>query len=335
MKVERIKLKLLFLPVMLLIMACTGSKTHEPSASDKVDTLVATPAFNGDSAFAFVVAQCDFGPRVPGSTAHDACAEWIKQQFASFGMLVTEHQATVRGYDGAQMLCRNIISRMNHDASSRILITAHWDSRAWADNDPDPDNHHSPVMAANDGASGVAVMLEMARVMATMPPATGVDFVCFDVEDQGRPQWADAGDDDDNADFWCLGSRAWAESAYAEGYTARFAINLDMVGGRDARFAREGYSLRQAASVVELIWTTASRLGHSMLFTSSTGGYVMDDHVSVSQLAGIPAADIIPNVDYQRSSFGRTWHTIDDTPENIDPRVMAAVGETLLQIIYR
>ena len=112
MKVERIKLKLLFLPVMLLIMACTGSKTHEPSASDKVDTLVATPAFNGDSAFAFVVAQCDFGPRVPGSTAHDACAEWIKQQFASFGMLVTEHQATVRGYDGAQMLCRNIISRI-------------------------------------------------------------------------------------------------------------------------------------------------------------------------------------------------------------------------------
>ena len=320
----------------LALSACNGrATTGTTSVTPTTDTLVAAPTFNADSAMSYLRRQCDFGPRVPGTAAHRACGEWISRAFAATGARTADHNTTVRGYDGKEMPCRNIMAFANPDAGPRILITAHWDSRAWADNDPDADNHRTPVPAANDGASGIAVMLELARLIADMPPAIGVDFVCFDAEDQGHPQWDDSYDDEaDEAGFWCLGSRAWAEEAFSRGYTARFAINLDMVGGRGARFAVEGYSQRSAPSVAQLVWAKAALLGHDDIFTNTTGGYVMDDHVSVIQLANIPAIDIIPNVDDPRSSFGRTWHTLSDTPDAIDPDILAAVGQTILQVIY-
>lgn len=318
---------------LLMTWACTGTRT--PSAANDATPLAEAPQFCADTAFAYICAQCDFGPRVPGSQAHTACGDWIRQQFEAAGAATGEHRTTVRAYDGTQTPCRNIMAHVNPDAQTRILITAHWDSRAWADNDPADANHRTPVLAANDGASGVAVMLEMARLMSAAPPAIGVDFVCFDVEDQGHPQWAEDYDEEaDETGFWCLGSRAWAEEAFDRGYSARFAVNLDMVGGRGARFCVEGYSARNARAVVDLVWNTAARLGHSSLFPATNSGYVMDDHVPLIQLARIPAIDIIPNVEGARSSFGPTWHTTADTPENIDPDVLAAVGQTLLQVIY-
>ena len=317
----------------LLLLSCTGRT--KPSATADTIALAPAPAFVADSAMAYVVAQCDFGARVPGSAAHDACGDWIAKKFASFGAEVSELRTTLKGYDGQPLPCRNIQARLNPDATDRILITAHWDSRAWADNDRTPANRHTPVLAANDGASGVAVMLEMARLISETGLNYGVDFVCFDLEDQGTPQWAeDNGEGDEETGFWCLGSNYWAEQAFAVGYRSRFAINLDMVGGRDSRFLMEGFSKRYGQTLVNMIWHLAEQLGFGTYFPLRSSGYVTDDHLPINRIAGIPAIDIIPNIDSPRSSFGPTWHTIDDTPENIDPEVMRAVGQTLLQLIY-
>ena len=324
---------LLFL---LLFSACTGTTKSGSSTADTIH-LAAAPTFVADSAMAYVVAQCDFGARVPGSAAHDACGDWIVSQFQRFGAEVSELRTSLKGYDGKAMPCRNIQARLNPDAADRILITAHWDSRAWADNDRNAANHHTPVLAANDGASGVAVMLEMARLISTKGLNYGVDFVCFDLEDQGTPQWADDSSDegDEDTGFWCLGSKYWAEQAFAVGYHARYAINLDMVGGRDSRFLMEGFSRHYGQTLVNMIWHLAEQLGYGAYFPLRNTGYVTDDHVPINRIAGIPAIDIIPHFeDLFSSSFGPTWHTVNDTPENIDLEVMRAVGQTLLQLIY-
>ena len=319
----------LFTLSLLTLFSCTG-KTKRSTEADTI-ALAPAPAFAVDSAMAYIEAQCAFGPRVPGSAAHKACGDWIAAKFQSFGCQVVELNTTVVGYDGTNMPCRNIQARLNPDAADRILLTAHWDSRAWADHDADDANHRTPVMAANDGASGVAVMLEVARSIAAAGLSYGVDFVCFDVEDQGTPEWAESGADDD---IWCLGSKSWAEQAFAIGYQARYGINLDMVGGRGGRFAMEGFSRRYASTLVGLVWHLAHQLGYGEYFPLTEAGYVTDDHLPVNTIAHIPAIDIIAHQEGADSSFGPTWHTTSDTPENIDPAVMQAVGQTLLQLIY-
>ena len=315
----------------LLLPSCTG-KTARSTFADTI-SLATAPVFMADSAMNSIIRQCAFGARVPGSAAHEACGDWIVQQFQQYGAVVTEQRTQLAGYDGHQLPCRNIMASVNPEAIDRVLITAHWDSRAWADNDREKSNHHTPVLAANDGASGVAVMLEMARVIPQQELDFGVDFVCFDLEDQGVPQWAEE-DDDDVFNYWCLGSRHWANEAYATGYSARYAINLDMVGGRGARFQMESFSQQFASPLVNMVWHLAAQLGYGDFFPLRRGGYVTDDHVSVSQFARIPAIDIVPHVSDSHSSFGPTWHTVDDTPENIDPAVLKAVGQTLLQLLY-
>lgn len=323
---------ILHLSLISLLASCTGRRTSRSTSADTI-ALAPAPTFSADSALAFIEAQCAFGPRVPGSTAHEACGDWIAAKFTALGATVSQQHTQVTGYDGRPLPCRNIMASMNPEATDRVLITAHWDSRAWADNDRDDANHHTPVSAANDGASGVAVMLEMARVLPQQPLVCGVDFVCFDVEDQGTPQWAET-DDDEQQSFWCLGSRYWANEAYANGYSARYAINLDMVGGRGARFEMEGFSCQFASPLVNMVWHLADQMGFGEYFPLRKGGYVTDDHVSVSQLARIPSIDIVPHVSDGHSSFGPTWHTVSDTPENIDPAVLKAVGQTILQLLY-
>jgi len=317
--------------VFVLTLVSCGSRTTKLTEADTI-AIKPAPAFMADSAMAYVEAQCAFGPRVPGTSAHKVCGDWIIAKFKEMGAEVSELQTTLTGYDGQPLPCRNIQARLFPEAADRVLLTAHWDSRAWADNDPDPQNHKTPVLAANDGASGVAVMMEIARAIHETGLNYGIDFVCFDVEDQGVPQWEESSDEDD--DFWCLGSKYWAEQAYAVGYRARYAINLDMVGGRGGRFAMEGFSQRYGQTLVDMVWHLAHQLGFSDYFPLREAGFVTDDHLPINQIAHIPAIDIIPHVDGGPSSFGPTWHTLNDTPENIDPEVMRAVGQTLLQLIY-
>ena len=296
------------------------------------------PSFNADSAYAFIKALCDFGPRDINSRGHDLCGEWIVSKFKEYGCKVTTQTATLAGYDGTKLRSRNIMASINPEATTRILLCAHWDSRPWADNDPDSANWRKPILAANDAASGVAVMLELARIIGkskdekAFNKQLGIDFVCFDAEDWGTPQWADVAD---NADSWALGAQYWSKNL-PQGYEARYGILLDMVGGVGAKFYREGMSMQYAPEIVKKVWRAAREVGFGSYFPKEDGGVITDDHVPVNQFAKIPTIDIIPYyADCQQSSFGPTWHTLADNMENIDKNTLKAVGQTLVQVIYK
>lgn len=296
------------------------------------------PSFNADSAYAFTKAQCDFGPRDMNSRGHDLCGEWIVSKFKKYGCKVTTQTATLAGYDGTKLRSRNIMASITPEATTRILLCAHWDSRPWADNDPDSANWRKPILAANDAASGVAVMLELARIIGkskdekAFNKQLGIDFVCFDAEDWGTPQWADVAD---NADSWALGAQYWSKNL-PQGYEARYGILLDMVGGVGAKFYREGMSMQYAPEIVKKVWRAAREVGFGSYFPKEDGGVITDDHVPVNQFAKIPTIDIIPYyADCQQSSFGPTWHTLADNMENIDKNTLKAVGQTLVQVIYK
>ena len=326
--------------VVLLLAACSSAKKTQAD-----ETTAVSIEFNADSAYQFCAAQCAFGPRTMNSEAHELCAAWIKRQFEYYGYQVTLQQAELKGYDGTLLHSTNIIATApattpatTPGASApgipRILICAHWDSRPWADNDPDSANWHKPVMAANDGASGVAVMLELARLLQQNDsvPVT-VDFICFDAEDWGTPQWSG----ESEADSWALGAQYWA--ANTPGASApsnyRYAILLDMVGGQGAKFYHEGFSLKYARPVVEKVWQAASAAGYGSFFPNVEGGYVTDDHIPVNEKAGIPCIDIINHYpDCQQSSFGPTWHTVADDMQHIDKNTLKAVGQTLVQLLF-
>lgn len=291
------------------------------------------PSFSADSAYAFCEAQCAFGPRTMNSDAHELCGQWIVGKFRQYGMEVQEQKTVLKGYDGTSLRATNIIASYKPELSERILLCAHWDSRPWADNDPDTANWRKPVMAANDGASGVAVMVEIARLLAAQDSLSiGVDFVCFDAEDWGTPQWSEQQDD---AGTWALGAAYWSAHPHKEGYTALYGILLDMVGGQGSLFYQELVSKQHAQAVVDKVWKAAETVGYGSFFPKNDGGMITDDHVPVNETLGIPTIDIIafyPNC--VQSSFGPTWHTINDTMENIDRTTLQAVGQTVIQTLF-
>lgn len=317
---------------LLMLASCKNQSQSSSTESAQNDTTAVTQVnFNADSAYATVVAQCAFGPRVPNSEAHSRCADYILHRFRERGLEVTEQRADLRAWDGKVLHARNLIASYRPEVADRIIICTHWESRPWADADPDSAKHHQPVMAANDGASGVAVMLEVARLLGELNPKVGIDFICFDAEDYGAPYWADEDAPTDGSD-WCLGSQYWSRNPHKEGYTARYGILLDMVGGEDARFRYEGVSMRYASDVLVRTWDAARRAGAAELFLPEEGGYAQDDHVPMNEVAGIPTIDIIPCLEGVHS-FGATWHTTNDTPEHISKETLRGVGQTLLQLL--
>jgi hypothetical protein len=328
----------------LLTVAC--SNTKKQTMDNEVPVAI---QFSADSAYAFCQHQCDFGPRTMNSEAHEQCGQWIVEKFQSFGMQVTEQRATLTGFDGTPLLGNNIIARYQPALSERVMLCAHWDSRPWADNDPDEANHTKPVLAANDGASGVAVMLELARLLQadTCLLPVGVDFVCFDAEDWGS---------DNVPESWALGAQHWAReyslstkvsqlstlnsqpstlNSQPSTLNPRYGILLDMVGGQGARFYQEGYSLYYAPTVVKRVWKAAAIAGFSSYFPMDEGGTITDDHGPVNEIAEIPCIDIIPYYPACReSSFGPTWHTVNDDMDHIDRGTLKAVGQTLVQVLW-
>lgn len=316
----------------LTISSCGGGSTK--SGSQKADTiaLASCPKFSAENAMLSIEEQCAFGPRTTDSQASRECADYIVARFREYGASVEVQTEKVKTWDGTEMTARNIVASINPQNKDRILFCSHWDSRPWADNDPDEANHHTPVLAANDGASGVAVMMELCRLLQQQPVETGIDFVCFDAEDMGTPQWADEPESDRST--WCLGSEAWAQRAAGNGYKARFGVLMDMVGGRGCSFAKERVSVYYASPIVDMIWHLAAQIGYGQYFPISEGGALTDDHVNVNQITRIPCLDIVPYFTDGPSVFGPTWHTVNDTPENIDPNVLEAVGQTLTQLIY-
>uniref|UniRef100_A0AB33JC92 M28 family peptidase n=1 Tax=Prevotella sp. GTC17260 TaxID=3236796 RepID=A0AB33JC92_9BACT len=307
-----------------------GEMLPETEEVEKVSPV--GPAFNADSAYAFTQAQCDFGPRSMNSVGHDRCAEWIVKKFEDYGCKVEVQHADLKGYDGTILKSQNIMASYRPELTTRILLCAHWDSRPWADNDPDSANWRKPIVAANDAASGVAVMLEIARLLNQDKKLNiGVDFVCFDAEDWGTPQWADVAD---NGDSWALGAQYWSQHIPA-GYAPRYGILLDMVGGQGARFYQEQMSKQYAPEIVKKVWRAARSAGYGSFFPKAAGGAVTDDHIPVNDFAKIPTIDIIPYYpDCQQSSFGPTWHTLADDMQHIDKNTLKAVGQTVIQVLF-
>ena len=321
--------------IICIVLSCYSCSTTKKSQT--TEQSVVSVEFNADSAYAFCAAQCDFGPRTMNSEAHERCAQWIQQQFEQYGYSVQLQKADLKGYDGTILKSTNIIASQKLTANSqkpeaRIFICAHWDSRPWADNDPDEANWRKPVMAANDGASGVAVMLELARLLQQNDSARmAVDFICFDAEDWGIPQW----ENDVDGDSWALGAQYWSASNLPQQGNYQFGILLDMVGGQGAKFYREIFSLKYAHNIVERVWQAANTAGYASIFPYLDGGQITDDHVPVNEKAGIPCIDIINHYpDCEQSSFGPTWHTVNDDMQHIDRNTLKAVGQTLVQLIY-
>jgi Zn-dependent M28 family amino/carboxypeptidase len=284
------------------------------------------PELNADSAYGFVARQCSFGPRVPGSEAHRKCGDWLVATFRRFGARVVENTGTIKNHVGTLQPVRNIIASYNPEAPQRVLLSAHWDSRPQAD--ADSVNKSNPVMGANDAASGVAVLLEIARVLHQNPglATLGIDLILWDAEDGGVN-----GQDDS----WCLGSQFWAANRHVPGYQALWGINLDMVGARGATFPQEQNSVTFAPELVNRVWKTAHQLGYGNYFIFTTRGPILDDHVYVTRNAGIPCIDIIHlNVDERAGhSFFPHWHTNHDVLDHIDGQVLKAVGQTVLQVV--
>lgn len=317
------------IPLILLLMSCGTTKKQTTESS------TVSIRFNADSAYSFCAAQCDFGPRIMNSDAHELCAQWIEQKFTQYGYQVSLQKADLKGYDGTVLKSTNIIatsprSKQKGQEEETILICAHWDSRPWADNDLDSTNWHKPVMAANDGASGVAVMLELARLLQQHDSATvQVDFICFDAEDWGVPQWSN----ESNEDSWALGAQHWASTHPSAPYS--YGILLDMVGGQGAKFYREGFSMQYARNIVEKVWQAAGTAGYGSIFVHETQGHITDDHIPVNEQAGVPCIDIINYYpDCEQSSFGPVWHTVNDDMQHIDKYTLEAVGQTLVQLIF-
>ena len=318
----------IILTLLYVVLSCGGRKTSSTTPA----TDVVTPEFCADSAYNYIKAQTDFGPRVPNTDAQQNCAAWLMTKLKEFGAetflqgfeTVTFDKTRIRGY--------NIIGSYNPESPTRIILCSHWDSRPWADNDPDPANWMKPVDAANDGASGVGVLLEIARQLQAQPTDIGVDIIFFDAEDYGTPAWHRGSY---KAHDWCLGSQYWGRTPHVQGYFARYGILLDMVGGKGGTFYYEPYSYRTARKEVKKIWNKAHELGYGSYFVKQEGSEVTDDHVYVNQLARIPCVDII-NYDpvYENSSFGPTWHTVNDNIHNIDRNTLKAVGQTVMDVIY-
>lgn len=319
----------------ILFAAAMISCSQNPSSSSaKVESQPVkqqnVPAFDADSAWVFVENQVKFGPRVPNSEAHVACGNYLTSELKRFGAQVYEQEATLTAYNGTQLKAKNIIGSYNPENSKRVLLFAHWDSRPYADHDKDPANHKKPIDGADDGASGVGVLLEMARQFSIKSPAIGIDIIFFDAEDYGTPEFVK----EYKENTWCLGAQFWAKNPHVKGYKADFGILLDMVGAKNASFFKEATSMRYAPQVVEEVWSTARDLGYGKFFINAEGGAITDDHQYVILGRNIPCIDIIYTDPESDNGFGPHWHTQNDTMDNIDRETLKAVGQTVLQVVY-
>jgi Zn-dependent M28 family amino/carboxypeptidase len=324
-------MKHFFYATLLLIALPACKQTAPRVATGEKSAAVAVPAFNADSAYRYTADQVAFGPRVPNQPEHVACGDYLAGQFRRFGAKVTEQSLALRTYKGELLRGRNIIACFGEQFPQRVLLCAHWDSRPFADYDPDPANHHTPISGANDGAGACGVLLEIARQIGISEPETGVDIILFDAEDWGTPvfdqrQYGSAG--------WCLGSEYWAKNPHVANYKASYGILLDMIGAPNALFSKEYFSMQYAGRVVNRIWDTGRALGYGHHFVQQQGMAVTDDHVEVFKHRKIPCVDIIQYDPDSATGFGSYWHTLDDTMENVDRETLKAVGQTVLHVVY-
>ncbi len=313
---------LLIIALLWLGISCSDTdKTG--SSKTKPKRVVEVPVFNADSAYFFVQEQVDYGPRVPNTTSHIAAGDQIISRLGAYGAKVSIQSFEATTYDGVTLQLRNIMGSYNPEAKKRILLAAHWDTRPWASKDKE--DSKARFDGANDGASGVGVLLEIARnLQGSTSLAVGVDLLFFDGED-----WGEEGSG--AAETWCLGSQYWAKNK--NGYAAYYGILLDMVGGENARFPYENISKQMAKKVLTNVWTQAAEIGYSKYFIPQSEGPITDDHYYVNTIAKIPMIDILhwePGQGY----FGDWHHSQGDNMSIIDKNTLKAVGQTVLHVVH-
>ncbi|OEK02554.1 hypothetical protein BFP97_13930 [Roseivirga sp. 4D4] len=329
----RFKYSIILVVFVLAVFSCGGDGNSQKTSNAKVE-LKPAPSVNADSVYGFVQKQVDFGPRVPNTQAHKAASKWFKEKFESYGASVIMQNFTQYIYDGTKAELTNVIASFNPERKKRILLAAHWDTRPFADRDDE--DTYAAIDGANDGGSGVGVLLEVARLLSeNEAPDVGVDIILFDGEDWGEhfeegSKQLPAGQDT----WWCLGSQYWSKNKHKSGYTAYYGILLDMVGAPNATFLYDSVSRENAGRTLEKVWGIAGQLGHGSMFIQQNGfSNIIDDHVYVNNIARIPMIDII---DYREEtgSFTPAWHTTNDNMENISKETLSAVASVLMSVLY-
>lgn len=322
----------IFAVSLALTTGCGGQKASSSQAIHASgDTLssIPSPDFNADSAYSFIARQVSMGPRVPGTDSHKKCEQYITESLKAYGAdSVWVQRATVTAFDGTRLPMANIMASFNAKSPRRILLAAHYDTRPWADEEEDKSLHNTPIDGANDGGSGVGVLLEIGRLLGQKSPGIGVDMLFTDVEDYGT---SDGADSDVS---WCLGTQYWADSNPYMGKTRpTYGILLDMVGGSGAVFSREYTSMQLAPDVVNRVWGIASSSPYASRFSNEVYGAAMDDHIYISK-TGVPCIDIIEIANAQTGGFPPTWHTLSDNMDAIDRSTLKAVGQVVTDVIY-
>ena len=311
-----------FLCSLALLFGCNSTPRHESPVPSPMlpPTQVSIPQFSAQRAFDDLVRQVKFGPRNPGSEGYKTCLLFFQASLARLADTVVTQRFSYKTFKGDPYLGNNVIARFNLFYKERILLTAHWDTRPWADQEEDKANHYRPILGANDGASGVAVLLELSRIFKSFPVPVGVDVVLFDGEDVGQSGASES---------FCQGSQYFAKNL-PEGAVYKYAINLDMIGDKNLEIKREGNSDSYAPRLMDAVFSTARSLGISQFVDVKIGG-VYDDHVALNKV-NIPAIDLI-DFDYPDAS-NRYWHTLEDTADKCSPESLEAVGTVLLNVIY-
>jgi Peptidase family M28 len=327
------------LPVILILAvmlsgSCNNANRNQNASNEgkqKQEEPMKISPFNADSAYGYVKAQVDFGPRVNNTKAHEKCADYLIRKLKQFCPDVIVQKGQVKAFNGTTLNFKNLIASYNPGTNNRIFLCSHWDSRPFADHDPDVKKHNTPIDGANDGASGVGILLEIARQLSISKPVIGVDIILLDAEDYGPSD--DQPRNEDTGKWWGLGSQYWAKNPHKINYFAKYGILLDMVGAPNATFLQEEGSMKYAPSVVRNVWNIAQKLGYSDYFLYENGAGITDDHLYINEILNIPTIDIIHLDKNSKSSFYRTWHTTGDNFNSIDKTTLDVVGKTLMAVI--
>ena len=317
--------------IYVLLLLCVSCAKQQQSSHSAVRY-----AFSADSAYHYIAQQVAFGARVPGTEEHAACGDWLVKKLAQYGAQVQNQHGTMPNYAGEEQALRNIVAYLEGNTQHAILLCAHWDSRPWSDEEPLYENRFAPVIGANDGASGVGVILEIVRQLS-IRKAQGeyipsVQIILFDCEDMGTPTHYTG---KEREHTWCLGSQYWAKELKIQNskFKIQYGILLDMVGDPSATFPREYFSMTHAGNYVEQLWRTAAQLGYGRYFVNQAAYPITDDHYYVNTIAGIPCVDIIDYKPQNGTGFAEWWHTQQDDMRNINRQTLKAVGETVITTI--
>ncbi len=330
---------ILFLAAALFLAFSCNNDTAGTQVQEPPVEAVPVPRFDRDSAYAYIEKQLSFGSRALGMPGHQACKEWLAEKLSSFGASVIQQDFQARVYTGDVFPATNIIGRFNPESNNRILLAAHWDTRHIADSPLAEERQEEPILGADDGASGVGVLLEIARQLGDNPIDWGVDIIFFDAEDYGQDTKEDEQIAREEAEkrrnTWALGAQHWSRNPHVSRQNVEYGILLDMVGAEGARFPKEGVSMNFARPVVQKVWKLAQQMGYGNYFVNQRSGEITDDHFFVNTIARIPMINIIHKPVETETGFGSHWHTHNDDIDIIDKRTLRAVGQLVLAVVYR